>query len=667
MSEPRPVDRQLLPRTLGPWFGRFHELTEIQKQSIPLIMEGRHVLLCSATASGKTEAYAAPAAEITLTHGAKSAAVIIVSPTRALANDLKRRLEAPMSLVDLSLGRYTGENKELVKGALPTVVITTPEALDSLLARRPQSLAAVRFIVLDEIHVLDGTPRGDQLRILLHRLDLAAKHPPQRIAASATVDHPQALAARYLKDPQVIVVPGARRIIVKAFDGPGVAQVAEHLSQLARHGLRKILVFCRNRNQVETFAAKLPGHTPFENRIYAHHGSIAQNRRERNERLFLQASSGVCFATLTLEMGIDIGSVDYTLLIGLPSDVSSLLQRIGRGGRRRDSNRAGYAPANPAEDLIFKTMFRLAKAGQLCGSPYGFRPSILAQQALALACSNAYIEAKDLRAIIPKDLRQELGPSAAELTLDVLVENEHLERSGATRYVATESSEARYLRGTLHSNIEDVANFSIIDRLTGDVIGTVVRSEGARIEIGGESRKVVKESDDRILTDSAGAAEAARFKPTGSPSTSLPLARAVIEACGVPPNKIALLPYAGTQILLHGLGSIGALFLIDLLMRKCQIPKPDSISAYTQMLPKPIEKLPEADIKDSERFLVSHFAKLEKLSAPGPWVKSTPDHLRKAATRRSCGLDAIVAYLNKTEFINLPEPGPDLSAILRHL
>jgi ATP-dependent Lhr-like helicase len=291
------VDRRLLPITFGPWFARFQGLTEVQRLAIPPIMAGHDVLICSATASGKTEAYAAPAAEILRQHERESAAALVIAPTRALTNDLKRRLEGPMGNVDVSLGRYTGEHKERVGGKLPAVVIATPEAVDSLLARRPAALQATRYVVLDEIHVLDSTPRGDQLRVLLHRLEQVTRIRPQRVAASATVDRPHELAGRFLRAGVQVVVPGIRKILARPFEGRDPTQVAAHLDDLAGHGFKKLLVFCRSRNQVETFSAKLRNRTRFGDAIHAHHGSLSKNHRERTERLFHLAPAAVCRRT----------------------------------------------------------------------------------------------------------------------------------------------------------------------------------------------------------------------------------------------------------------------------------------------------------------------------------------------------------------------------------
>ena len=684
---PGPVDRQLLPRTLGPWFGQFAGLTQVQRQAIPWVISGRDVLICSPTASGKTEAYAAPAAEIALAqgaageagassgrrgHGARGAAgvasttVLIVSPTRALANDLKRRLAGPMDLVGLTFGRYTGEHKERTRGRLPSVVVTTPEAFDSLLARRPSALVATRVVVLDEIQVLDDTPRGDQLRVLLHRLEQVARCRPQRVAVSATVDRPAELAARYLRDAHVVHVPGPRRILGRAFDGTGIAEVGEHLEVLAAAGFRKILVFCRSRNQVESYGAKLTGRTVFGNHVYAHHGSLAKNARELVERLFLHAPSAVCFATLTLEMGIDIGTVDYVLLAGLPANVSSLLQRIGRGSRRGDTTRAGYAAKNAAERHVFETMFNLGKVGRLCASSYGFRPSVVVQQALVLACAGTYLALADVEAALPPAVLAELGEGACRAILDELVERELLERRGRDRFVAAESVEARYARGTLHSNIDEEPGLEVIDRLTGDVLGTIQHADSRRIEIAGKNRQVVKTDEDRILTDASRDSEPAYFRPSGSPSISLQLGRAVVEGLGFPPGALAVVAHGGAWVLLHGLGTVGSRLLVDGLGRQAGMGAGAilSSSAYTLKLSQRPVELPRLGLA---RFLDTRLDGLEKLTSPGPWANSVPRSLRRAATRRIAGVDEVSRFLASARLVEIDDPAPELTAVLGQL
>ncbi|MBL8897955.1 MAG: DEAD/DEAH box helicase [Planctomycetes bacterium] len=661
-----PVDRRLLPHTFGPWFGRFENLREIQRRAIPAILHRRDALLCSATASGKTEAYAAPAAEIAIAAGRPSAAVVVVCPTRALANDLKRRLEGPMQLVELSFGRYTGEHKERVAGHFPSVVVTTPEALDSILARRAALLRALQVVVVDEIHVLDGTPRGDHLRLLLQRLDFAAGRAVQRVAASATVEAPETLAARYLRDAAIAVVPGARTILGRAFAGSSNAAMALHLDELAEAGFKKLLVFCNARNAVERYAAALPGATRFGEHVYAHHGSLAKIRRERTERLFQSAPVGVCFATLTLEMGIDIGTVDYVLLASPPSSVAGLLQRIGRGGRRGDTTRAGYCASDAGEEFLFRKLFELGKAGQLCAPPYAFRLSTLAQQALVLAAAQGYLERSELAAIVPPALAREIDAEVLVGVLDALVEAELLERSGARRWVPTEQTELRYERGTLHSNIDDNPGIEVVDRMTGDSLGHVDQVPGRKFGIGGSRRDFAGEVAGRYLTDASDSAEPARFLPRAAAVISLRLARAVVEGLGLAPQELLLARGSQSWLLLHGLGTAGFELLQALLREQRSIPVLRA-NPYVLHLGKPLEMLPAIDEDFYARFLDERAPKLEELAQPGPLARHLPTELRWDFVRRALGFDEVLRFLENASLRRLAEPTAELLAIAETL
>ena len=193
--------RRELPRAWPALFRRFGRLTAIQVQGLAPILAGRNVVLASATASGKTEAMVAPFAE--RARPGAGLQLLWVVPTRALCNDLERRLAGPLSSLGLRLAVRTGDRPELRLRNPQDVVLTTPESFDSLLCRVPALFREVRGVVLDELHQVDGTYRGDQLRILLRRLERTLGRSPQYGALSATLFDPEALARRYFPDPVV--------------------------------------------------------------------------------------------------------------------------------------------------------------------------------------------------------------------------------------------------------------------------------------------------------------------------------------------------------------------------------------------------------------------------------------------------------------------------------
>lgn len=659
--------RQRLPRTFGAFFGRFDRWTEVQELALPAVLEGTDVLICAPTASGKTEAYAAPAAEMILGGERNRSRVVIVSPTRALANDLKRRLEGRLTALGVGFGRYTGEHKEKRGGGLPEICVTTPEALDSLLTRRPRSLSAVRMIVLDEIHVLDATPRGDQLRVLLHRLEQAARHRPQRIGVSATIDAPEEAAQRYLENARVITAGGARRIRAKAFYGRTASEMADHLGQLAASGFRKVLVFCQRRADVEDFVSKLKGRCRFGDDVHPHHGSLSQSIRERTERRFLEAPAAVAFATMTLELGIDIGTVDYILLARPPSDVSSLLQRIGRGGRRTDSSRAGYVVCDAGDAMLFRVLLRSGARGQLLSGPYGVRPGVIVQQALCVAASEGWIEAQQLESMVPPAIWSEIAPTSAREVLDALVVDELLEEPRSGRYVVTEDVERRYALGTLHSNIGDKGGQEIVDRLTGEVLGRLPMQDEHRMNFGGGARKIVRKASGRVLTDQIAKAETSTFTSNAAACCTLAQGRAVVHELGLDDDAILQTPLETSTLLVHGLGTIGGLLLAQLLVSARGKSFVIKSSPYELTLAQPIDELPRPGEDAIHEFVRNHERRLARLLGMGPWHKALPEDLRVRAILRASGLEEARAFLGKARFEKDAELEPEMLEAARCL
>ncbi|MDX9724054.1 MAG: DEAD/DEAH box helicase, partial [Myxococcota bacterium] len=152
--------RALLPRTWHAFFGRFGRLRPIQRVAIPDIVSGRCVLVQAPTATGKTEALMAPLVERLLSQPpSPQVGGLVIAPTRALCNDLRRRLAAPLQRCGLSFAVKTADSKEAARSSLARILITTPESLDSLLARRAGELRSLQWLFLDELHLLSTVAR----------------------------------------------------------------------------------------------------------------------------------------------------------------------------------------------------------------------------------------------------------------------------------------------------------------------------------------------------------------------------------------------------------------------------------------------------------------------------------------------------------------------------
>lgn len=325
-----------LSRQVGQaFFGLFKELRPIQKVAIPPILEGHDVLVRSATASGKTEAAIAPLVDRLLPtiRSADGVTVVVVSPTRALVNDLFRRLEEPLARLGVRAGIRHGERDHLALVDKPHVLLTTPESLDGLVGRRDTALQEVKAVVLDEAHLLFNTQRGLQVGIAIHRLEMWLNTELQTVGLSATIGC-AAEVWRFFRPGRSVVdvaVSGGRPLEYRINLDVSVAGLVDVVKKFAD---KKLLVFVNSRKECEAITDRIRSSGIDPTRVFAHHSSLANDIRLHVEDAFSEITSGVCIATPTLELGIDIGSIDLVILYGTPANWQSLAQRVGRGNRR---------------------------------------------------------------------------------------------------------------------------------------------------------------------------------------------------------------------------------------------------------------------------------------------------------------------------------------------
>ena len=383
MADPTSAAFAQLAEPIQRWVWRQHwaDLRDIQEQAVAPILNGRDVLIASATASGKTEAAFLPICSALADEAVDSLGVVYIAPLKALINDQRLRLEPLFACIHAPVTPWHGDIAAHVKrrfveqprGAL----LITPESTEALCVTRgtaiPRLVEGLRYIVVDELHAFIGTERGRQLQALMHRLELAARRPLPRIGLSATLGDPR-LAAEYLRprhgDQVVLVTSSARgrevRLQVRgyrqvrpteshdpagnaagvdegALEGrePGTGDeiaIAQHLFATLRGGTN--LAFANRRAHVELFADLLRRQgqrAGLPNEFWPHHGSLAREIREEAEERLRGPRPATVVATTTLELGIDIGAVDAIAQIGPPHSVASLTQRLGRSGRQPGS------------------------------------------------------------------------------------------------------------------------------------------------------------------------------------------------------------------------------------------------------------------------------------------------------------------------------------------
>ncbi len=453
----------LLPRTWRVFFGRFGRLLPIQEATIPHILAGRNVIVSSPTATGKTEAVVAPICE---NLGEKDR-VVYIAPTRALVNDLDVRLSDPLRELGISSAVKTGDRP--LRQA-PQVLLTTPESFDSLLSRHPDMLAGLQWLVLDEIHLLDSTVRGDQLRVLCKRVPECVKF----AALSATLSTPKETAARYFPDAEVVVQEGLREIDFTALPAEQLPTLRQ---QFLDRGIRKAIFFCNTRRETERLSGELQKFLPSD-KVYVHHGSLSRDERESVEAAMRDGRMGFCAATMTLEFGIDIGDVDAIVLMGAPDSVSSLLQRLGRGNRRTGQCVAYALYRDKAERHEFLKQLDAARKGKIEKKEYKPRASVVVQQIFSMAFRG------EIR-------REPLLTLCGESDLDAILAHLHKEGYLEKGRMAEKLADLAE-KGFIHSNLDDTAVWEVVDMQTLQTIGDAPLGDGKTLLLGGRAWSVVK-------------------------------------------------------------------------------------------------------------------------------------------------------------------------------
>lgn len=348
------------------WEQDWRELRDAQEKAIPLILDRRaDVLIAAATASGKTEAAFLPVCSSLLDDPpGPGFAAVYVSPLKALINDQYARLDRLCDAVEIPVHRWHGDvaaaRKRKALDHPGGLLLITPESLEALFVvhgpRTRTLFAAARYVVVDELHAFVGTPRGAQLRSLLHRLEYAARRRITRIGLSATLGDMSAAAeflrpgggpevSRILSQDDAQELQMRLRGYVAAAPVPGSEPdcvpgdrlaIADDLFAALRG--RDNLVFVNARSGVEVYAdllARRSADARVPNEFLPHHGSLSKELREHVEaRLKDRTSPVTAVCTSTLEMGIDIGSVGSVAQVGPPHSVAALRQRLGRSGRR---------------------------------------------------------------------------------------------------------------------------------------------------------------------------------------------------------------------------------------------------------------------------------------------------------------------------------------------
>jgi len=422
------------------WFEQtFESPTEPQRRGWPAIQSGRHVLISAPTGSGKTLAAFLGSLDVLFREGARTdlpdeIRVVYVSPLKALSNDIRKNLQEPLSGIrallreteghdiDVRAEVRTGDTTAAQRQALikkpPHILVTTPESLYLLLTSESgrDMLRTVRTLIMDEIHAVVDDRRGAHLALSVERLAALTKSvsggPLQRIGLSAT-QKPIEEVARFLvgahsvdeagnPDCEIIDI-GHRRELDVAIElpkSPLEAVMSNEVWEEIYHRLaeliqahRTTLVFVNTRRMAERVTHHL-SELLGSDAVTSHHGSLSAKLRLDAEDRLKRGELKALVATASLELGIDIGSVDLVCQLGTTRSIASLLQRVGRAEHKRGGLPKGRIfPLSRDELVECAALLRCVHRGELDRLSIPEKPlDVLAQQIVAAASAEDWDE-----------------------------------------------------------------------------------------------------------------------------------------------------------------------------------------------------------------------------------------------------------------------------------
>ena len=539
------------------WFGaRFAEPTEPQANAWPVIQRGGDVLIAAPTGSGKTFAAFLSAIDSLVRQGLAGelrdeTQVLYISPLKALSNDVQKNLSEPLAeiragleaagLPDVAVRTLlrTGDTPQADRQAMvkqpPHILVTTPESLYLILTseRAREMLRTVRTVIVDEIHAVARDKRGSHLALSLARLDALTGKRAQRVGLSAT-QKPIDEIARFLvgtnAPPPAIIDSGHARTLDLSIEIPAspleavmAGEVWEEVNTriaelIAEH--RTTLVFVNTRRLCERLAMQLSERLGAE-QVTSHHGSMSREKRLEAEERLKRGELKALVATASLELGIDIGTVDLVVQVGSTRSIATLLQRVGRSGHRLASVPKGRLfPLSRDELIECAALVRATREGRLDRLIIPAKPlDILAQQIVAAAACEEWSEDAlfDLvRSAYPyRDLTRREFDDVVQMLAEGFTTRRgrraaHLHYDGVNRRVKGRRG-ARLAAITSGGAIPDLGDYRVILEPTETFVGTlnedfaIESNPGDIFQLGNTSYQVVKvESGQVRVADAKG-------------------------------------------------------------------------------------------------------------------------------------------------------------------
>ena len=366
-------------------------------------------LLIAPTGGGKTMAGFLPTLAELAPGTHRGLHTLYISPLKALAADIKRNLTAPIAEMGLAIrvedrtGDTSSHTKRRQRADPPQILLTTPESLALLISYEDahRTFAGLQRVIVDEIHALAESKRGDQLMLALSRLSALAPG-LRRVGLSATVEDPAAIARILARNPDPCAIlaadpgpdPDIAMLTTEApppwSGGGGKHAIAAVLEQVKAH--RTTLIFHNTRAQAELFFHNLWLANEDQLPIGIHHGALAREQRERVEQAMVAGELRAIVCTGSLDLGIDWGDVDLVIQVGAPKNVKRLVQRIGRANHRYNTpSKALIVPANRFEVIECVAALQAVRDHELDGDTDHSGPlDVLCQHILIRACAGPF-------------------------------------------------------------------------------------------------------------------------------------------------------------------------------------------------------------------------------------------------------------------------------------
>ena len=553
MTQSTPFAWQGFQAATRHWFERtLSTPTTAQAEAWPRIQQGRDVLVAAPTGSGKTLAAFLAVIDQLVAEAGQGALpvetrVLYVSPLKALSNDIRKNLEAPLCGIEdalLEQGRPPAEIRAMVRTGdtsqrerdqmrrhPPHILVTTPESLFILLGSESgrAMLSTVRSVIVDEIHAVASNKRGAHLSLSLARLRGLTGGRIQHIGLSAT-QKPIDAVARFLTDdePCEIVDSGHSRERDLALEVPGSpltavmatevwAEVYQRIATLAQSH-RTTLVFVNTRRLAERASRHLADRLG-EEVVAAHHGSMSKEHRLDAEQRLKSGSLRILVATASLELGIDIGEVDLVCQIGSPGGINAFLQRVGRSGHAVGATPKGRLFPTTLDDAVeCAALLAAVERGEL-DVLNNATPAldVLAQHLVAEVASREWEQGALLDLVRSSWPYRALSDTQFEEVVRMLAEGYTSRRGRRGAYIHWDQVNG-LLRGRRGARLVALTNAGVIpDQFDYDVVlmpqgfkvGTLNEDfafetlAGDIFQLGNQSYKVLKTESGRVLVEDA--------------------------------------------------------------------------------------------------------------------------------------------------------------------